>query len=419
MRPNTPSHSTPWASLACPSRFLSSRARSPLVRTEHERRERRRTRSLEYGQVVALCVAICAWAAGAGRGEENLEGGRLLRQATGSSEERSEVHRLLDGLFLGRERLHAVAWGDLAAADRAAELEPHLLEALSEVLLGEERTSMYRRARAAHLLGELGDPRALDPLMACVARKASYAVITEWPTMYQVALSLGRLRDPRALPALEHMLADTREAWSHGGGVPWSSALVPHAAQRAIHELTGEWRHFTGEEVFQPPAIPLRPVRLEGPLGGVAYRQEGTWEEVEGAIRGTSAGVGRLWLPWVLPGEYTLAVHVAVEGGQGGLSYGHLRDFVVDPPGSLELALAVWVSRTDFAAGHAILPHGAMWRGGWLGRDDPRRVLAQTRTDLGRRVALVVHGGTATFSGFDLRRGELVPDILYSRSEED
>jgi hypothetical protein len=332
--------------------------------------------------------------------------------------ERKRLEWLLEGP-LARQCLWwtSRALGQPTAADRALEFDGDIIEALASLLLSDKGSRW--ETEAAYLLGESGSPRAVEPLLDFVRRLPEEDPSGHrWPTRYNAFVSLGRLRDYRALPVLEARLSDPIRA------PIWLDLDMPrlhvrrHAAQRAIFELTGDWRHFEGEDAFRPPRVPLKPFELKGPVSGVAYVQGGSWEEADGAIIGSCKGTGRLWLPWLLPSQYTLALEVSLDGESAGLSYGHLKDFARDYiRAPLTFEMVMWVSPVDFRVHARPAPIAVSQT--IISTNDPRRVLAPLRADLGRRVALVVQQGRARFSRLDLRPGEIVPDILYQRPDED
>jgi HEAT repeat protein len=96
-------------------------------------------------------------------------------------------------------------WAELPAAEQAvcpacgASLteERDFFEKLLRALWHPERT---RAATAAAILGQLGDPRAVPPLIEVALHARDFGV------QEAAVRSLGRLRDPRAIPALALLL---------------------------------------------------------------------------------------------------------------------------------------------------------------------------------------------------------------------
>jgi HEAT repeat protein len=93
--------------------------------------------------------------------------------------------------------------GQLAALDILGRVRPlHIIPWLC-ARLGETERDV--RARAAHALGEIGDPAAAEPLRAVLPDH-------EWPVRAMAAKALGRIRDSEAIPGLCEMLRDS-EWW--------------------------------------------------------------------------------------------------------------------------------------------------------------------------------------------------------------
>lgn len=100
--------------------------------------------------------------------------------------------------------------------------------------------------RAAWILGERRDPRAVEPLLSLIERSKDLGVLEE------ATVALGKIGDSRALPALQHLLVHSyvsvreRAAWALGrigdpGAIPAlrqaladTSQAVRSAAQSAL-----------------------------------------------------------------------------------------------------------------------------------------------------------------------------------------
>jgi hypothetical protein len=235
-------------------------------------------------------------------------------------------------------------------------------------------------------------------------------VFFSWQARYNAIRGLGRLRDPEVLPLLRRIAQGTTPiAFGYGADEEDGAHVNQHAAANAIFDLTGVWPEYYGSSEFRTPLITLETTELSIPGEIPAETQGGSWTETGGVIRGASQGTGRLWMPWLLPAQYTLFVRIEAKAGTTvGISYGHLKDFVTWEPVRQDLVIdmVIWVSETDFFASAGI---GGVDENGELLVDfDPRRVLIRTRRDLDRRVALTVSGGRADFSDIELHRGEVV-----------
>jgi len=298
---------------------------------------------------------------------------------------------------------------ELGAADRALRLGQDVAVYLGRCLVPQDAGLLwFERARIACLLGELEDPRAVGPLSQVVRQGPGG---DWWPVRYNAIWALGRLRDPSVLPLLEEVLSEEKPMLVFDGlrdpfHPPVSMPVYQYAAQQAIQELTGEWHHFHGEEEFREPAAALLPFTFTGTVEGQGYAQNGVWAQRQDYIEGRSAETGRLWLPRALPKCYTLSVRVRAKEGMAGLSFGHLKDFLLVETQPSDFELTLWATETDFAAEARLA--GTDVVGDYLSERDPRRVLLRTRRDLGRRVALVVEEGSAQFSEIRYWPGKLV-----------
>lgn len=293
---------------------------------------------------------------------------------------------------------------DVAMVDRAVAAEEQIIYPLVELLFSPHVEWWGHEEIAAYLLGELGGSRATRALLEYVRQSSG----DEWYGMYNAILALGGLRHPQALPVLEQVLTRRLHAYSPSTRYEALADYGLHfAARRAIYQLTGDWRHFPGEEVFNPPVIEPTTLDLSTTLQGEGVVQGGHWEEDRWAVVGSCEGVGRLWLPWLLPSKYTLSMTVELDSGTAGISYGHLKDFLpLDPPTPVAYEFTMWVTPTDFGA--EAWQVRTDYKGGLLDSGDLRSLLVRTRADLERRVALIVEGGTARFSNIRVREGLLV-----------
>ncbi|MBA3827038.1 MAG: HEAT repeat domain-containing protein [Ktedonobacterales bacterium] len=89
------------------------------------------------------------------------------------------------------------------------------------------------RDNAAYVLGTLGGPEVLDPLLHALKDVAP-------EVRYTAAEALGTLGDVRALPALQAVAEqDSGKSWSDFHGAPPGQS-VAFTAQRAIEELLAQ-----------------------------------------------------------------------------------------------------------------------------------------------------------------------------------
>lgn len=103
--------------------------------------------------------------------------------------------------------------------------------------------------RAAWILGERRDRRAVEPLISVIERSKDLGVLEE------ATVALGKIGDPRALPALQNLLAHSyvsvreRAAWAlgrigHPDAIPaLQQALTDtsQAVRSAVKSALGRW----------------------------------------------------------------------------------------------------------------------------------------------------------------------------------
>ncbi|HLK13663.1 MAG TPA: HEAT repeat domain-containing protein [Fimbriimonadaceae bacterium] len=142
-----------------------------------------------------------------------------------ASREQKQIAALIDDLGVPVEGLHGscMPYPHSKADDAYAGLlkigapaVPALIDVLAD-------SNVYRRAHAAGLLGEIGDPRAVPPLDARLDKEVD---ANGW-----VIDAVGNLHDPRSVDALVPLL-------SKGSGVIHSlPATVPTVGQRAAYAI--------------------------------------------------------------------------------------------------------------------------------------------------------------------------------------
>lgn len=104
---------------------------------------------------------------------------------------------------------------------------------ISELLLLLTKGELDSRSPAAEALGELGDKRAVEPLLAALQTE-------DWNIRVSVCEALGKLRDPRAVPALIAALRDRHKQKVRGpDGEEYDSQPVRHAAAKALEQIGG------------------------------------------------------------------------------------------------------------------------------------------------------------------------------------
>jgi HEAT repeat protein len=147
----------------------------------------------------------------------------------------------------------------LAAVEALGRLGP---EAVPELIpaLGDEEEVI--QARAARLLGELGDERAFDPLLRCFKDRS-------WRVRQGAAYGLGKLGHPEALKSLMRLTRDKER-------------MVRSAAARALGELAdahavGPLNRLLGDEsqtVRREAAWALQQIGTPGALAALeAYHK--------------------------------------------------------------------------------------------------------------------------------------------------
>jgi HEAT repeat protein len=88
------------------------------------------------------------------------------------------------------------------AAEALTAIGEKSVEPLIKVLKDENETQVL----AAKILGDIKDPRAVEPLMQTLLLAA--ADNKSWNFRYEATLALGKIKDPRAVDVLEIMLSD-------------------------------------------------------------------------------------------------------------------------------------------------------------------------------------------------------------------
>ncbi len=119
-----------------------------------------------------------------------------------------------------------VRWDAAWNVRQAGGPNPGIVEALIEVAMSEAEQPVSF-AMVVSALGVLGDPRALDPLLAQLKSPSGYRRAA-------AAQALGALGDSRAIPHLTALLEDDAAAWQEDHGPARSVADVACEALRRL-----------------------------------------------------------------------------------------------------------------------------------------------------------------------------------------
>jgi len=230
--------------------------REPLVRVACAKAL---TRSDARGLLAELFVAL------SGRDDAVARGARTEVLLDAGPPAVDELLALLDGpLDPSVRRLVLIVLGELRAIDAVPALLDELTAADAEL-----------RARAAHALGKVGDPRGAAPLAARAGEDP------EWIVRTAAAAALGSLGEPGVAPALVAALADGRHAVRDAAarslvalGEPALAAVAPRLAGLPSAGVAHLWGWLDVED--RTPALIDRAARGDGAAAAlVAAAQAG------------------------------------------------------------------------------------------------------------------------------------------------